>query len=342
STLLPPKLFSEFKTQTEGEFGGIGIVIGIKEGELTVIAPLPNTPATRAGLRSKDKIVQIGEEASINMNLTEAVEKLRGKIGTQVAVTITREGAESPLHFVLTRANIKIESVQSKLITDPLGDVGVLRIKSFQEETARELSRHLRAMKEKSKNFRGIVLDLRNNPGGLLKQAIDIADRFLDEGTIVLTVGANDEIIETDEARSIDGSESSPIVVLVNDGSASASEIVAGAIKNNNRGIVIGTQTFGKGSVQSVYSLRDGSALKLTVAQYLTPGKHSIQSVGITPDINLWPMSAEKDRVDLVESGGFGEKDLEKHLESTFKKATKPVYALGYFLPNPPKPEEKE
>ncbi len=340
SSLLPPKMFSEFKTQTEGEFGGIGIVIGLKEGELTVIAPLPNTPASRAGLRAKDKIVQIGEEASINMNLNEAVEKLRGKIGTQVTITVNREGAEAPLTFTLTRANIKIESVQSKLVNTPAGDVGIVRLKGFQEETMRELSRHLKAMQAKSKNFRGLVLDLRNNPGGLLNQAIDIADKFLDRGTIVLTVGANDQILESDEARNTDGEESYPIVALVNDGSASASEIVAGALKNNNRAVVMGSQTFGKGSVQSVYSLKDGSALKLTVAQYLTPGKKSIQSVGITPDIKLWPRSVEKEKVDLIESQGFGEKDLEKHLESSFKQDTKPVFNLGYYLPNPPKPED--
>ncbi len=258
SSLLPPKMFTEFKTQTEGEFGGIGIVIGLKDGELTVIAPLPNTPAARAGLKPKDKIVKIGDEASINMDLTEAVERLRGKIGTSVAITVTREGAEAPLDFTLTRANIKIESVQSKLAESPEGDVGILKVKSFQEETSRELNRHLKAMRDKSKNFKGLILDFRNNPGGLLNQAVDIADKFLAKGTIVLTVGANNQILEVDEATPGETEPDYPVVVIVNDGSASASEIVAGAIKNNGRGVVIGSQTFGKGSVQSVYSLKDG------------------------------------------------------------------------------------
>jgi len=331
SALLPPKMFTEFKTQTEGEFGGIGIVIGLKDGELTVIAPLPNTPAAKAGLKPKDKIVKIGDEASINMDLTEAVERLRGKIGTAVTITVTREGAEAPMDFTLTRANIKIESVQSKLAESPEGDVGILRVKSFQEETSRELNRHLKMMRDKSKNFKGLVLDLRNNPGGLLNQAVDIADKFLAKGTIVLTVGANNQILESDEATGPDTEPDYPIVILVNDGSASASEIVAGALKNNNRGVVVGSQTFGKGSVQSVYSLKDGSALKMTVAQYLTPGNESIQSVGITPDIQLVPESILKDRVDLVESQTFGEKDLEKHLESKFKTSGKPTYTLGFY-----------
>lgn len=333
SSLLPPKMFTEFKTQTEGEFGGIGIVIGLKDGELTVIAPLPNTPAARAGLKPKDKIVKIGDEASINMDLTEAVERLRGKIGTSVAITVTREGAEAPLDFTLTRANIKIESVQSKLAEGPEGDVGILKVKSFQEETGRELNRHLKAMRDKSKNFKGLILDFRNNPGGLLNQAVDIADKFLAKGTIVLTVGANNQILEVDEATAGDTEPDYPVVVIVNDGSASASEIVAGAIKNNGRGVVIGSQTFGKGSVQSVYSLKDGSALKMTVAQYLTPGNESIQSVGITPDIQLVPESVAKDKVDLIESQTFGEKDLEKHLESKFKTAGKPIYTLGFYQP---------
>ncbi len=342
SSLLPPKIFSEFKTQTEGEFGGIGIVIGLKDGEITVIAPLPDTPAGRAGLRPKDKIVKIGEEAAINMNLNDAVERMRGKVGTQVSITIAREWAPEPLEFTLTRAKIKIESVQSKLLSAADGDVGILRVKSFQEETMREMLRHLRMMKAKAKNFRGLILDLRNNPGGLLNQAIEMANLFLEEGTIVLTVGANNQILEVDEAQGGEKEKHYPIVVIVNDGSASASEIVSGALKNNNRSIVIGSQTFGKGSVQSVYSLKDGSALKMTVAQYLTPGKQSIQSVGITPDIKLVPESVEKDRVDLVESETFGEKDLEKHLESSFKETSKPLYNLGFYLPDPPKPEENQ
>jgi carboxyl-terminal processing protease len=341
SSLLPPKMFSEFKTQTEGEFGGIGIVIGLKDGELTVIAPLPNTPAGRAGLKPNDKITKIGEEASINMDLTEAVERLRGKVGTKVGITLEREGAPAPIEVTLTRANIKIESVQSHLSKNPEGDVGIIKVKSFQEETLGELNRHLQAMKKESKNFKGLILDLRNNPGGLLNQAVDVADLFLKKGTIVLTVGAKNQVLEINKAHGNDADEDYPMIIIVNEGSASASEIVAGAIKKNDRGIVIGNQTFGKGSVQSVYALKDGSALKLTVAQYLTPGKASIQSVGITPDIKLIPMSVKQDRVDLVESETFREKDLEKHLESTLTQNNKPAYTLNFFSLSASEDEEE-
>ncbi len=334
SILLPPKIFDEFKTQTEGEFGGIGIVIGLRDGELAVISPLPDTPADKAGLKPGDKIVQIGSEASINMDLTEAVERLRGKVGTQVSLTLEREGASAPFEVTLERANIKIESVQSKLLTDPSGDVGVLKVKSFQEETLREMKRHLREMQQASKNFKGLILDMRNNPGGLLNQAVDIADVFLKEGTIVITVGASNQVLEVNRAHDSDADENYPIIVLVNEGSASASEIVAGALKKNDRALVLGHQTFGKGSVQSVYSLKDGSALKLTVAQYLTPGRLSIQSVGITPDIKLIPSRIEKQRVDIVESETFGEKDLERHLESSLTNPDNPSFELQYYEEN--------
>ncbi len=340
SALLPPKVFNEFKTQTEGEFGGIGIVIGLKDEELTVIAPLPNTPAGRAGLRPKDKIVQIGEEATVNMSLTEAVERLRGKVGTSVSLVLERDGASAPIEVTLTRGNIKIESVQAKLLSDPRGDVGVLRVKSFQEETLGEIKRHLSAMKKQSKNFKGVVLDMRNNPGGLLNQAIDIADLFLKEGTIVLTVGAKNQVLEVNRAHGSDADESYPLVVLVNEGSASASEIVSGALKKNNRAVIMGKQTFGKGSVQSVYALKGGAALKITVAQYLTPGKVSIQSVGITPDVKMLPMKVDSKKVDILESETFREKDLEKHLESNLVQNGKPVYVLEYFQATKDEDEE--
>ncbi len=344
SSLLTPKIFKEFRTQTEGEFGGIGIVIGLKDGELTVISPLPGTPASKAGLKAKDKIIKIGDEASINMDLTEAVERLRGKVGTKVDIALSREGLNRPIEVTLTRDNIKIESVQSKLLSQAQGNIGVIRLKSFQEETLRELKRHLTKMKNQSANqgkaFKGLILDLRNNPGGLLNQAVDISDLFLKKGTIVLTVGANDEILERSEASKYDADEDYPIVVIVNEGSASASEIVSGALKKNHRAIVIGTQTFGKGSVQSVYPLKDGSALKITVAQYLTPGKASIQSVGITPDVKLVPMTVEKAKIDIVESKTYGEKDLDRHLKSHFTQHNTPVYSLGYFQPKLSEEEE--
>jgi carboxyl-terminal processing protease len=340
SSLLTPKVFKEFRTQTEGEFGGLGIVIGLKEGDLTVISPLEGTPAWKAGIKPKDKILKIGTEATINMNLNEAVEKLRGKIGTQVSLTVSRESVTEPFEVTLTRAKIKIDSIQSKLLKDPQGEVGYIKVKSFQEDTYRELTRNLQKLKDQSKNFKGLILDFRNDPGGLLSQAIQIGDLFLDSGVIVSTVGAGDKIREVEEAKSSGTEEKYPIIVLVNEAAASASEIVAGALKNNNRAVVIGEQTFGKGSVQSVYSLKDTSALKLTIAQYLTPGNESIQSVGITPDIKLFSATVLPNDVKILESDGFREKDLEKHLESTLNQSRKPLYTIRYFVPKKPKSDD--
>lgn len=338
SSLLPPKIFKEFKTQTEGEFGGLGIVIGLKDGDLTVIAPLEGTPAWKAGIKTKDKIIKIGNEATINMNLNEAVEKLRGKVGSPVTLMINREGVTEPFEVTLTRAKIKIDSIRSKVIHSPEGDVGYIKVKSFQEDTYRELQKALAKIKAQSPHFKGLILDFRDNPGGLLSQAIQISDLFLDKGVIVSTVGAANKIREVEEARA--GTEEHyPIVVLVNDSSASASEIVAGALKNNNRAIILGEQTFGKGSVQSVYSMKDGSALKLTIAQYLTPGNESIQSVGITPDIMIIPGNVQAEDTKILASEGIREKDLDQHLESSLNQSKKPVYQLLYLQPKKKTPE---
>jgi carboxyl-terminal processing protease len=340
SSLLPPKIFKEFKTQTEGEFGGLGIVIGLKDGDLTVISPLEGTPAWKAGIKPKDKIIKIGAEATINMNLNEAVEKLRGKVGSQVVLSISREGLSEPFDVTLTRAKIKIDSIQSKLLRSPEGDIGYVKVKSFQEDTYRELTKSLSKLKDQTKNFKGLILDFRNNPGGLLTQAVQIADLFLDSGVIVSTVGAGNKIREVEEARSAGTEPPYPIVVLVNDAAASASEIVAGALKNNNRAAVMGQQTFGKGSVQSVFGLKDGSALKLTIAEYLTPGNESIQTVGITPDIQMIPATVSPHQVKILEADGFREKDLEKHLDSDLSQTKKPIYQVRYFVPKKEKPEE--
>ena len=341
SSLLPPKIFKEFKTQTEGEFGGLGIVIGLKEGDLTVISPLEGTPAWKAGIKPKDKIIKIGAEATINMNLNEAVEKLRGKVGSQVVLTITREAISEPFEVALTRAKIRIDSIQAKLLKGNDGDVGYVKVKSFQEDTFRELTKNVEKLRTQSKNYKGLILDFRNNPGGLLNQAVQISDLFLDSGVIVSTVGVGDKIRETEEARALGTEEKYPIVVLVNDASASASEIVAAAIKNNNRGVVMGEPTFGKGSVQSVFGLRDGSALKLTIAEYWTPGNESIQTVGITPDVQMIPAVITPTQVRILEDEGFREKDLEKHLESDVTQMKKPVYQVRYFVPKKEKPPGK-
>ena len=315
SILLKPESFDEVRLTTKGEFGGLGIVISIKDGSLTVISPIEGTPAFKAGLKAKDKIVKIGEESTINMALDEAVQRLRGKPDSKVAIWIQRKNWTEPKKFILTRATIKIESVTSELLPD---GIGYVKIKSFQSNTYDDLEDHLKRLKDKNKGaeLKGLVLDLRNNPGGLLDQAILVSDRFIERGPIVITVGEGNRKREVKNAH-FNGNESAfPMAVLLNGGSASASEIVSGALKNDDRAIVIGQQSFGKGSVQVLYDFKDRSALKLTIAQYLTPGDISIQSVGIAPDIAIVPAVLDKDSVHLfVDDDSPREKDLEKHLD---------------------------
>jgi carboxyl-terminal processing protease len=315
SILLKPESFDEVKMSTKGEFGGLGIVISIRDAALTIISPIEGTPAFSAGLKSRDKIVKIGEESTINMGLDEAVQRLRGKAGSKVTISVGRKGWTEPKKFVLTRAVIKIESVTSELLAD---GVGYVKIKSFQGNTFDDLQMHLEKLKTKNKNaeIKGLVLDLRNNPGGLLDQAILISDRFIERGPLVITVGEGNRKREVKSAH-FSGDESVyPIAVLLNGGSASASEIVSGALKNHDRALVIGQQSFGKGSVQVLYDFKDRSALKLTIAQYLTPGDISIQSVGVVPDVAIVPAVIEKEGIHLfVDDDSPREKDLEKHLD---------------------------
>ncbi len=293
SILLNPNYFKEMKLQTKGEFGGLGFVIKMQEGQLTVVKVLKNTPAWRAGIKAKDHIAKIEEESTINMDLNDAVNRLRGKPDSEISITIARAGWPAPRRFALVRAIIQIESVEPKLLSH---NVGYVRVKNFQSNTARDLVSALRALRRDSNgNLKGVVLDMRNNPGGLLEQAIQVADLFLTQGTIVTTVGQMDKLREVKKAHAEDTESELPLVLLVNRGSASASEIVAGALKNLNRGVVVGGQTFGKGSVQVLYDFPDESALKLTIAQYLTPGDVSIQEVGITPDIALVKSRVTKD-----------------------------------------------
>jgi carboxyl-terminal processing protease len=313
SVLLKPESFDEVKLSTKGEFGGLGIVISIRDGALTIISPIEGTPAARAGLKSKDQIVKIGEESTVNMSLEEAVQRLRGKPGTKVNVWVLRKGWTEPRRYSLTRANIKIESVASELLDD---GIGYVRLKSFQANTFDDLDAHLEKLKSRLQGgLKGLVLDLRNNPGGLLDQAILVSDRFIDRGPIVITVGEGNRKRDVKSAHVAGTDMDYPIAVLVNGGSASASEIVGGALKNQQRAFVIGQQTFGKGSVQVLYDFKDRSALKLTIAQYLTPGDVSIQSVGITPDIQIVPATIKKDVLHVfVEDDSPREKDLDHHL----------------------------
>lgn len=313
SVLLKPEYFKEMKLQTKGEFGGLGFVIQMKEGNLTVVKVLKNTPAQRAGIKGKDVVTRIGAESTVNMDLNEAVSRLRGKPGSEVTITVTRSGWPTPRPMTLTRAVVSMDSVEAKLLSH---SVGYIKLKGFQGNTSRDLRAELKRLKAEAgkAGLKGLVLDMRGNPGGLLEQAIQISDMFLEQGTIVTTVGYSDKLREVKKAHPEESETQLPLVVIVNAGSASASEIVAGALKNLDRALVVGRQTFGKGSVQVLYDFPDESALKLTIAQYLTPGDVSIQEVGITPDIELIPSRVSKDRVDVFSPKRvMGEADLEKH-----------------------------
>ena len=320
SVLLRPEMYREMKLTTKGEFGGLGFVIQMREGVLTVVKVLPKTPAFRAGIKKDDQILRIGEESTVNMDLNEAVGKLRGPVDSRVTIHVMRKGWEKAQAMTVTRALITIESVQSKLLAQ---GVGYVRLKNFQGNTTRDLQQALTELNQQAaesgnpKGLKGLVLDLRGNPGGLLDQAIQVSDLFLSSGTIVATVGLSDKLREEKRAHADEEDDAFPVAVLVNAGSASASEIVAGALKNQNRAVIIGRQSFGKGSVQVLYDFPDDSALKLTIAKYLTPGDVSIQEVGITPDIELIPTRVTQDRVDLfAPRRSMGEADLEHHFSN--------------------------
>lgn len=315
SVLLKPESFNEVKLSTKGEFGGLGIVISIRDASLTVISPIEDTPAARAGLNALDKIVKINEESTVNMSLEEAVQRLRGKPGSKVTIWIKRKKWTEAKKFVLTRSIIKIQSVTSKLLADR---VGYVKVKSFQANTFDDLHSHLEGLRAQAGDpLKGVILDLRNNPGGLLDQAILISDQFISRGPLVITVGEGNRKREVKSAHASGTDTDYPLAVLVNGGSASASEIVSGAVKNHNRGVIIGEQTFGKGSVQVLYDFKDRSALKLTIAQYLTPGDISIQSKGISPDIEIAHAAiAEKDVRLFVHDLSPREKDLDHHLDT--------------------------
>ncbi len=282
SVFMPPDLYREMKNDTSGEFGGVGIEVTQRDRSITVVAPIPGTPAERAGIVAGDRIVRIDGESTKALTVLDALRRLRGKPGTEVRLTIDR--GEGELEISIVRARIRIVPIESRLISPGFGYV---RIKAFQKDTARSLTSHLdRLQREAGGRLGGIVLDLRNNPGGLLDQAVKVVDEFLDEGLIVSTKGRNPRHAEEYQARP-GGLPDLPVVVIVNEGSASASEIVAGALQDHKRALILGTTTFGKGSVQTVVDLPDGSGLKLTIARYYTPSGRSIHGSGIQPDIEV-------------------------------------------------------
>lgn len=335
SNFLPPSFYKDMQLHTDGQFGGLGIVIQNKDGYLTVMTPMPGTPASRVGVKPLDRIVRIGDESTINMSLNEAVTKLRGKPGSKVVIWIQRKGFTRPKRFVIIRALIRVKSVTSNLLPKK---IGYIRVKHFQKDTTRDIRKALKEFHRKSKGIKGLILDLRNNPGGLLDQAISVSDLFLRKGTIVTHQGGASRR-EEHNATSLGTEPNYPIVVLVNRGSASASEIVSGALKNHNRALILGQQTHGKGTVQVLFPIyppryfsRERSALKLTVAQYLTPGDISIQEIGITPDIALNAVHISKDLVHFFNSEG--KRKLKKggiRFLRGVREKRKPLYHLSYF-----------
>ncbi|MEK6559038.1 MAG: S41 family peptidase, partial [Planctomycetota bacterium] len=341
SIILPPKEFDEFKIGTTGKFGGLGMVVGLRDGALTVISPIEGTPASRAGMKAGDKILEIDGEPTTNLNLTESVGKLRGDPGTTVTLTVLTDKATQPKLVTLKREIINIPTVESASLDNGLG---YLKIRNFQDDTSRCLNEHLKRLKTPNNNkLKGLIIDLRGNSGGLLDQAIEVADKFLDRGTIVVTVGPSGHPKEAQEARKTDTDEDLyPIVALVDAGSASGAEIVAGALKENNRAVIVGDRSFGKGSVQQLIELMDGSALKLTIAKYLTPLLTDIQSVGITPDIKTIPATVSKDNINLFRGIiALREEDLKQHLDEHPKGET-PYANLKYFLETKEKKDKTE
>ena len=283
SAYMSPELFKEMQTDTRGEFGGLGIEIGMENGVVKVISPIDDTPAEEAGIKAGDYIVKIGKDQVQGKSLMEAVKLMRGPVGTSIDLTIRRKNVKKPLEFKITRKIIQVQSVSSEIISKEK-NIGYIRLKSFNENSDNQFLKSIKKF-EKNLKIKSYIIDLRNNPGGLLTQAINITDFFLDDGEIVSTKGRN--ISETRKffARRGDEIKGKPIIILINNGSASASEIFAGALKDHKRAIILGENSYGKGSVQSIIPLRNGGGMRLTISKYYLPSGKSISEVGVTPDI---------------------------------------------------------
>jgi carboxyl-terminal processing protease len=319
STFLTPAQYRQMKMETQGEFGGLGIEVEVKDGWLTVIAPLEGTPAHRAGLKSGDELREIDGKSTQGLRMHEAVQAMRGPRGTRVRLTVRRPGVRKLLQFEIVRDVIKIVSVTSRLL-----EPGLLyaRLKNFQEGTDRQLQKAVKeALDKHAGKLRGLILDLRGNPGGLLDQSVRVADLFLEKGMIVRTTTKGGRVMDEEKAHARGTLPAFPMICLINGGSASASEIVAGALQDHKRAVLMGTRSFGKGSVQTIIELSDGSGLKLTVARYFTPSGRSIQEAGIEPDIVV-----EERAPRAVREKGKREKDLEGHLKPSGAAASGPKH----------------
>lgn len=312
SAFMAPEEYKEMQVETKGSFGGIGIEIGLRDGILTVIAPIEDTPAFMAGIKAGDKIIKIEGKFTKDMGVNDAVKLMRGPKGAKVSIWILRDGFKDPQEFQITRDIIIIKSIKYKSLEDGFG---YIRISQFQEKTANDLEDALNKLGSKEGKLKGLILDMRNNPGGLLQQAVEVSNKFLDKGLVVYTKGRSPGQDMRFEVRSGVAHPPYPIIALVNGGSASASEIVAGALQDHKRAVILGTQTFGKGSVQTIIPLSDGSAIRITTSKYYTPSGRSIQAKGIEPDIVVG---------DVASKNHIKEKDLERHLLAEGGEPAKP------------------
>lgn len=314
SGFLDEKAFEDTKVQTQGEFGGLGITVGMKDGALTVISPIEGTPADKAGVKSNDVILRIDGNATLGITLEEAVSKMRGKPKTPITITIVRKGEPKPFDIKIIRDIIKVDSVYAKNIEDE--DILYLRVTNFDQKVTKESAKFIKEFTKKNKNIKGIILDLRNNPGGLLDQAIGLTNLFVDKGVIVSQKGRDAKENLEYSAKKDEKITDLPLVVLVNSGSASASEIVSGALQDLKRAVVIGEETFGKGSVQVILPLNEKEALKMTIARYYLPSGRTIQNKGVTPDLEVFYGKVPNDDKAFI----IKETDLKQHLENELQK----------------------
>jgi carboxyl-terminal processing protease len=329
SAFMPPEVYKEVQVETKGEFGGVGIQIGMKDSRLTVIAPIDGTPAERAGVKAGDFIIKVNDESTKDMTLMDAVQKMRGPKGTKVTLTIQREGVAEPLVFGMVREVIKIESVRFKMLE---GNIGYVRLTQFQDQSAKDVASAVRKLREQK--MQSLILDLRNNPGGLLNSAVEVSEQFVGLSRLIVYIktreGRKDDYISHIKEQP----EDYPVIVLVNEGSASASEIVAGALQDWGRAIVVGVQTFGKGSVQTILPLGDGSGLRLTTAKYYTPKGRSIHGIGIAPDILVKGKPSTTPPI--------RERDLDKTLKEPGREGAPPHSEPPSESQPAPKPEPKD
>ena len=313
SSYLDSSHFKDLKIQTDGEFGGLGITIGMRNGALTIIAPMEGTPADKAGIKAGDIILKINDKSTLNMTIDEAVSIMRGKPGTSLTLTIVREGENKPLEVPITRDIIKIDSVYSKIIEKD--NILYIRVINFDKNVVKKTKEAI----SKHRDTKGIIIDLRNNPGGLLNQAVGLVDLFVEDGVIVSQKGRYEEQNSEYKATKAGTISDIPVAILVNGGSASASEIVSGALQDHKRAVIVGEKTFGKGSVQVILPVNEKEAIRLTIARYYLPSGRTIQAVGVTPDITVFPGEVPHKTNDFM----IKEKELKKHLKEELKKVDK-------------------